>query len=302
MLANDLDLDNGSLRVVAVTQPAHGTVVIDPGAPYGDVYASGRLQRHRYLHLHHRRSARRNQYGHGDHVAAGAGGGQRGGAPTDTLGVSLPSGLVSSTLMRATPGSGVTPLSLAQYSGNPTGMAFSAQSFFDVQSLAAGPADQVKLIVNVPEGGTLMYFDGTDWHPVLSSGGQAPTRLSSTQVMVVLDAFSFPRITGLLGTVFSIPVTAPTTTPTTTTTATTTTTVSTPVAQTGTTTTDATSDVSFTSNVQLSIVLTSHQSSLVQSGEATLQRPLESTGAGRHRGNGRGWSRRSAAVRRPRWG
>ena len=268
VLANDLDLDNGALRVVAVTPPAHGTVVIDPGAltvTYTPAAGFSGTDTFTYTTADPRgenSTATVTLLPLVQSAASGAG------APTDTLGVSLPTGLVSSTLMRVTPGSGVTPLSLAQYSGNPTGMAFSAQSFFDVQSLAAGPADQVTLIVNVPEGGTLMYFDGTDWHSVLSSGGQPPTRLSSDQVMVVLDAFSFPRITGLLGTVFSIPVTTPPST-------TTTTTVSTPVVQAGTTTTaGATTDLSFTSNVQLSIALTSHQSSLVQSGEATLSARL----------------------------
>ncbi|HKB42109.1 MAG TPA: hypothetical protein VKD72_37125, partial [Gemmataceae bacterium] len=106
---------------------------------------------------------------------------------------------------------------------------------------------------------------------------------------VVLDATSFPRITGLFGTVFTIPVSgspsaglvAPVSVTTTTTT-----TISTPVASTSSATQGSTTDVSFRSNVELSVALTSTQSNLILASESTLSSRLNDSSASGAAGTG----------------
>jgi hypothetical protein len=190
-------------------------------------------------------------------------------------------GVVSGSFFNVTPGSEIATLTVEQYLANPVGGTLDG-TFFDVNSPDAGPTDRVVLFVNDPTGsGTLLYFNGADWQEVRSSGGVQPLRLPDGRLMVVLDATSFPRITGLFGTVFTIPVaSSPSATglvaPVS---VTTTTTISTPVASTSSGTQGSTTDVNFRSNVELSIALTSTQSNLIQASESTLSSRLNDSSA-----------------------
>ena len=105
-------------------------------------------------------------------------------------------------------------------------------------------------------------------------GGVRPLRLSDGRLMVVLAATSFPRITGLFGTVFTIPVSTPAAS------SSTSTTISSPVASTSGSTQGATTEVSFNSNVEVSLALTSTQSTLVQASESTLSSRLNESASG----------------------
>src|SRR5262249_12947169 len=99
----------------------------------------------------------------------------------------------------------------------------------------------------------------------------------------------FPRITGLFGTVFTIPVTtspsaglgAPVSGTTTTTT-----TISTPVAPTTSATQGSTTEGHFRTNLQLSVALTSTQSNQIQASESTLSSRLNDSSASGSAGAG----------------
>src|SRR5262249_16072105 len=96
------------------------------------------------------------------------------------------------------------------------------------------------------------------WQPVRSSGDKAPERING-QLHFVLDAFSYPRVNFLFGTVFDVPVSTQTTP----------TTVSTSSASTsGTGATSST--VTLNNDVHLSIGLTSSQSTVVGSAESSI--------------------------------
>ncbi|MBI1915606.1 MAG: tandem-95 repeat protein [Planctomycetes bacterium] len=289
VLANDLHLDGEPLTIVSVTQPATGTVQIDPGGQTLTYFpAAGMSGPVSFTYT----------------VADSRG--LMGSAPvtlvplvvSSTTGVAAPTfqvpslatGVVAGSFVNATPGSAIATLTLEQYSGNPVGGPQTG-SYFDVNSPDAGPTDRVVLLVSDPTGkGTLLYFNGADWQEVRSSGGLRPLRLPDGSLMVVLDTTSFPRITGLFGTVFTIPVATPTTTSASTT-------ISSPVASTSATTQGSTVNVSFNSNVEVSLALTSTQSTLVRASESTLSSRLNesASGAGGASGSGVSGSRAGTA-------
>ena len=275
VLQGALDFDNRSLTVTAIAvAPLHGTATVDPGGQTitytpDPGYAGTDVFTYTIAND-------RGQVGVATVTLLPTlqSAVSRATAPTDPLnGIQPAGGVASGSLVDNTQGDGVAPLTVAQYASNPVGGSSTGLTFFDVQSLNVGTADKVVLIVDDPTGsGQLMYYSGVAWHEVRSSGDLPPTRLPDGRLMVILDAFSFPRITGLLGTPFSIPVTttATTTTATATAQAPSTATVSTPVAQAGSSTTSTTTEVTFRdSDSQLAISLTSTQSTQVQSSEST---------------------------------
>jgi uncharacterized delta-60 repeat protein len=157
------------------------------------------------------------------------------------------------------PGSSPSVFTLSDYKQNPTNVPFPGTTFFDVYAPNSRASDRVDLYVNDPTGkGELFYFNGQSWEPVRSSGDKPPERVNG-QLHFVLDGFSFPRVNFLFGTVFDVPVSNTTTT---------TTTVSNSTASTtgqGATTTT----VTLNSDVQLSIGLSSSQTSVVGGAESS---------------------------------
>jgi hypothetical protein len=283
VLANDLDLDGEPLTIVSVTQPATGTVQIDPGGQTVTYFPAAGMSG--AVSFTYTAADKRGLTGTATVMLVPLVTSSTTGVAAPTLQVpGLSTGVVSGSFFNSTPGSSVATLTLEQYSGNPVG-GTQAGSYFDVNSPDAGPTDRVVLFVNDPTGnGTLLYFNGARFQEVRSSGGVRPQRLADGRLMVVLDATSFPRITGLFGTVFTIPAT------TTATASTTTTTVSSPVASTSTTTQGSTTTVSFNSNVEVSLSLTSTQSTLVQASESTLSSRLNESAGGAGSANGSGVS------------
>jgi hypothetical protein len=120
-------------------------------------------------------------------------------------------------------GSGPVSVTAASYDANPTGVnALNAGgTYFDL--LVGGNASGASLtshlyypvtIVGQAENDlALLYFTGTQWQPVLGSGGTAPAKnttdnldgtASGGRFAVTFDATSTPPITALTGTVFAL--------------------------------------------------------------------------------------------------
>lgn len=138
--------------------------------------------------------------------------------PTDAPVTTITTG-ITATANNNTPGSAPTAVTVAQYAGNP-GLTTSAgsisllgASFFDLQILGSDSSDRVVASFAAPaDGSQLLYWTGTAFEPVRSSGNTDPVRTADGRFVVTLDGTSRPRITGLTGTVFtvSIPVSNPT--------------------------------------------------------------------------------------------
>jgi uncharacterized delta-60 repeat protein len=198
---------------------------------------------------------------------------------------SAAAGIVQAMLSNTTPGSAPEPLTVAGYTGNPTGVTLPASfgpgtAFFDVQVTFTNSSDRVTLVVADPGGnGQLMYFTGIDWEPVFSSGNAAPLRLPDGSFLVVLDATSEPRITGLTGNVFTLSAPAPSPPPTTVTGPTAQAPgLSTPESLANDSGTGLSSTANFQTNVQLSLTLSSSQSSTVTASRTSLaERPVNGT-------------------------
>jgi hypothetical protein len=114
----------------------------------------------------------------------------------------------------------VVPVTVANYSSNPSGTAFSAGGgFTDVQIAGADSADTATVNFYYPStidpatevALTLVYFDGSGWVPVRSDGNTAPSKnttdnldgtISGGRFTVVFSSTSTPKTTALQGTVF----------------------------------------------------------------------------------------------------
>jgi uncharacterized repeat protein (TIGR03803 family) len=113
-------------------------------------------------------------------------------------------------------------VTVANYTTNPTGVIYFdvGGGFVDLQVTGATAADIAtadfyypNTITGTTETNlTLLYFDGSAWQPVLSSGGVAPAKdttdnldgtVSGGRFTVVFDNTSTPVITNLVGTVFT---------------------------------------------------------------------------------------------------
>ncbi len=112
----------------------------------------------------------------------------------------------------------------ANYSDDPVGETVfnvSEGEFVDLQITGADSQDVAAVYFYYPstvtgteeENLTLLYFDGVDWVPVLSKGGESPEKdtadnlegtVSGGRFTVVFDDTSTPRITELGGTVFCL--------------------------------------------------------------------------------------------------
>ncbi len=130
---------------------------------------------------------------------------------------------VSATLTNNTVGSGPATVTVRTYSANPTaGNIFDAGGgFVDVRVTGADPTDVMTARFYYPStvtGATeaslqLLYFTGSSWAPVLSSGGLPPVQdttdnldgtVSGGRFLVTFDSTSTPQITQLAGTVFTM--------------------------------------------------------------------------------------------------
>ncbi len=136
---------------------------------------------------------------------------------------------VTATLQNNSTTSANAAIAVATYQTNATGTPYfdAGGKFVDVQLTGADSADVATTyfyypaITSVPEDQlTLLYFDGTFWKPVLSSGGVAPAKdttdnldgtISGGRFTVIFDNTSTPKITDLTGTVFTVSL--PDTTP-----------------------------------------------------------------------------------------
>ena len=257
VLQNDLSFDGGPLQIIAVSGGTGGTPTITgpqtlsytPGANFsGSDQFTYTVMDSRGLTS----TATVSVNSLVNTVASGAA------APTQTTPVESTNFVSQGQLAKNAPGSSPSVFTLADYLSNPTGVPFTGTTFFDVFAPNSRASDRVDLYVNDPTGqGELFYFNGQSWQPVRSSGNQPPQRING-QLHFVLDAFSYPRVTFLFGTVFDVPVTTPSTT----------TTVSTSSASsTGQGATSST--VTLNSDVQLSLGLTSSQSTVVSSAESS---------------------------------
>jgi hypothetical protein len=111
-------------------------------------------------------------------------------------------------------------VTVATYTQNPTPTeAFdSGGGYIDLQVSGADPSDQLTAAFYYPSGLdaaakaalVLMYFDGTNWITVQSSGPSTPTNdFGNNRFVVVFDSTSVPMITDLTGTVFGLADGAP---------------------------------------------------------------------------------------------
>jgi hypothetical protein len=119
-------------------------------------------------------------------------------------------------------GAGPATISAVTYSSNPAaGTLFdTGAGFVDLQVAGAQPSDSMAANFYYPSSITspledtlvLLYFNGTVWGPVLSSGGASPAKdttdnldgtVTGGRFSVVFDNTSTPPITGMEGTVFA---------------------------------------------------------------------------------------------------
>jgi hypothetical protein len=130
---------------------------------------------------------------------------------------------VTSTLQNN--GTAPAAVTVANYTANPTGVTYfnAGGGFVDVQVTGATAADTATAYFYYPNtitgttetSLTLLYFNGSAWQPVLSSGGVAPAKdttdnldgtVSGGKFTVTFDNTSTPTITNLVGTVFTMSV------------------------------------------------------------------------------------------------
>lgn len=134
---------------------------------------------------------------------------------------------VTAVFENHTEGTSTATIAVANYSADPTpSPSFEiAGQYVDVQVTGADASDRATTYFYYPstvagaeeDALTLMYYTGSAWMPVLSSGGVAPTKdttdnladassstVSGGRFVVILDATSTPAITDLTGTVFAI--------------------------------------------------------------------------------------------------
>jgi hypothetical protein len=147
-----------------------------------------------------------------------------GGSATDSTAPTIPgNGGVTATLQNTSTSAPSAAISVANYSTNPTPVAPTIDvggQYVDLQVTSVTAADTVTAYFYYPSTITganadnlqLLYFDGTTWGPVLSSGGTVPVKnetpdlngtVSGGQFTVVFDNTSTPTITNLSGTVFT---------------------------------------------------------------------------------------------------
>jgi len=142
-------------------------------------------------------------------------------APTSAPAPGEPVAGVSATYHNTSTDSSVS-VTAATYSTNPNaGTLFdTGGGFVDLQVTGASPSDSMAASFYYPETITgaieaslvLLYFDGSDWLPVFSSGGVGPAKdttdhldgtVSGGRFSVVFDNTSTPRIDQLDGTIFA---------------------------------------------------------------------------------------------------
>lgn len=128
----------------------------------------------------------------------------------------------SATLTNNTLESGGSIVTVATFASNPENVTIFdvGAGFVDVNVSGADPSDTVAVEFYYPStvtggfetGLQLLYFDGTAWVPVLSSGGALPVKntadhqdgtISGGTFGVVFDNTSTPKITELTGTLFT---------------------------------------------------------------------------------------------------
>ncbi len=133
---------------------------------------------------------------------------------------------VTATLDNNTSGSAVATITVADYSTNSTSVPYfdTGGKYVDVQATGVDTTDKATSYFYYPSTVTgsvettlsLLYFDGADWRPVLSSGGTAPMKntgdnldgtISGGRFTVVFDATSTPKLADLQGTVFTVSLT-----------------------------------------------------------------------------------------------
>ena len=129
---------------------------------------------------------------------------------------------VTATLTNNTPGSSPATITAANYTGNPTPVTVIdvGGGFVDLKVTGADPTDTVTAQLYYPSTITgtieatlqLLYFTGTVWAPVRSSGNTDPFKntadnldstVSGGRFTVTFDNTSTPQITQLTGTVFT---------------------------------------------------------------------------------------------------
>ncbi len=213
VLDNDLSFDGAAFRLISVSPASAGRVDFDPAAgtvrytPTGPTEDGGDSFAYTIQDAQGNTSTATVQFVPFFTTAASLSVG-----PTDPAVTTLAPG-VSATLNNNTPGSDPTAVTVAKYSGNP-GLATSAgsvslqgASFFDVKVLGSDSSDRVVVSFAAPaDGSQLLYWTGTGFEPVRSSGNTDPVRTADGRFLVVLDGTSRPRITGLTGTVFTVSV------------------------------------------------------------------------------------------------
>jgi len=147
-----------------------------------------------------------------------------GGTATVTTAPST-SGTVGVTAILQDNGTVPAAVTVADYTANPTGVLYFdvGGGFVDIQVTGATAADTATAYFYYPStvtgtnetNLTLLYFDGSAWQSVLSSGGATPAKdttdnldgtVSGGKFTVTFDNTSTPSITNLVGTVFTITV------------------------------------------------------------------------------------------------
>ncbi|HTZ19577.1 MAG TPA: immunoglobulin domain-containing protein [Opitutaceae bacterium] len=132
---------------------------------------------------------------------------------------------VAATLQNNTAGQGDAAITVASYSTNPTpAPSFDLSGgYVGVQATGVDSTDAATVAFyyssaitgSVENNLTLQYYDGTNWAPVLGSGGVAPAKnttdnldgtVSGGRFAVVFDDTSTPQLTELTDTVFAMSV------------------------------------------------------------------------------------------------
>ena len=258
LLTNSLTFDGQALRILSVGPAAHGTVVLDPFtgvANYTPAPGYEGADNFTYTLIDGYGLTTTATVELSPLVLASA---SASASPTDDL-ISVDAGIADASLKKTTPGSDPSTLTVLQYASNPAVSPFTANAFFDVQSLGSQPGDLVTVIVHDPGGqGELYYYTGQFWAPVVNFDGTLPTRLADGDLELILDSTSNPRVNGLTGTIFALaaatppPPSAP---------------INAPVASAAPGSSTGTS-ADFHSSAQLSLVLTSSQSATATTSQA----------------------------------
>jgi uncharacterized delta-60 repeat protein len=259
LLANSLTFDGQALRVLSVGQAAHGTVALDPFTGQANYtpapgYTGADSFSYTLIDAYGLTTTAIVQISPLVLASASASA-----SPTGDV-ISADAGVADASLTKTTPGSDPSTLTVLQYASDPVG-SFTANVFFDVQSLGSQPGDQVTVLVHDPTGqGELYYYTGQFWVPVLNYDGTLPTRLANGDLELILDSASNPRVNGLTGTVFALAAATPPPPSTT---------INAPVASTAQGSSATSAD--FRSSAQLSLVLNSSESATAATSQAAAQ-------------------------------